>query len=433
MHYPLFLYHGGMAEGTQALSIPHSDFPSLKREQVYLDTAATSLTPEPVLRSMEEYYREYRASTHRGLYASAERATEAYEKARADVALFISHPVQNNRRSTTLRPFRCATADEIVFTSGATSASNMLIYMLEHSLDLVAGDEIVTTVMEHHASLIPLQELAKRKGLVLKHIPLDGICFDYKNAETLITERTKVVSVLLASNVLGTVNDVARIAKKAHAVGAVMVVDGTAAVGHMPVNVRELDCDFLYFSGHKMCGPTGIGVLYGKRAMLETLKPGMYGGGIVDAVTLETARYTDIPQRFEPGTPNIAGVIGLGAAVEYLSTIGVDHIREHARELTSYAQKTLGALHGVTMHSAPPEHNIGIVSFTLEGVHPHDIAQVCADRGVAIRAGHHCAMPLHAELGVSATARASFYLYNIKDDVDALALSVSAALNVFRT
>jgi cysteine desulfurase/selenocysteine lyase len=429
----LFLYHGGMAKSTLGFAVSRSDFPSLTEQSVYLDTAATSLTPEPVLAAMDEYYRGYRASTHRGLYASALHATEAYEKARADVARFVG-----------------ADADEIVFTSGATGSANMLTYALEQTLNLAEGDEIVTTVMEHHASLIPLQELAQRRTLTLKHIPLDGFSLDYSAAEKLFTERTKLVSVMLASNVLGTVNDVARIAELAHKVGAVMVVDATAAVGHLPVNIRGLECDFLYFSGHKMCGPTGVGVLYGKKERLEALKPGFFGGGIVDEVTRTSATYTDASHRFEPGTPNIAGAIGLGAAVTYLTEIGLKNIQEHIRELTGYAYETLASINGVKLYSSsvPLIHglrnpvltedsngveNVGIVSFTLAGVHPHDVAQVCADNGVAIRAGHHCAQPVHTTLGVPATARASFYLYNTKEDVNALRLCIEKAVSLFTT
>lgn len=413
-----------MAENTLGFAVPRSDFPSLTPQAGYLDSAATSLTPVPMLRAMDEYYRAYRASTHRGLYTSAMRATEAYEQARADVATFIG-----------------ADADEVVFTSGATASANMLTYALEHTLDLREGDEIVTTVMEHHAALLPLQELAKRKGLTLKHITLVGNTLDYDVAERLITNRTKVVSVMLASNVLGTVNDVERIAKRAHEVGALMVLDATAAVGHIPVDVKTLDCDFLYFSGHKMCGPTGIGVLYGKKEKLENLKPGFFGGGIVNTVTFTEATWNASPQRFEAGTPNIAGAIGLGAAVAYLNNIGLDSIHAHVRELTTHAHEVLGTIPSITLFSAPPAHNVGIVSFAFDGsphseavrgAHPHDIAQVCADRGVAIRAGHHCAMPLHTELGVPATARASFYLYNTKEDIAALEQSVRRAAALFQ-
>lgn len=412
--HPLFLYHGAMVKNTSGFAVHRSDFPSLTPQAVYLDSAATSLTPEPVLRAMEEYYREYRASTHRGLYASAEKATDAYEKVRADVARFIG-----------------AEPGEVVFTAGATASSNMLTYALEQSLALNEGDEVVTTVMEHHASLTPLQELAKRRTLTLEHIPLNGLELDYKNAEKVITEKTKIVSVMLASTVLGTINDVARIAKMAHEVGALMIVDATAAVGHMSVDVKALDCDFLYFSGHKMCGPTGIGVLYGKWEKLEGLKPGYFGGGIVDEVTQTTASYTAAPQRFEPGTPNIAGVIGLGAAVRYIEDIGLENIQKHCHEVTAYAQGKLAEIEGLTLYTTSPEKNVGIVSFTVDGVHSHDIAQVCADYSVAIRAGHHCAMPLHTVLGIPATTRASFYVYNTKNDVDALVEAVEKTKKLF--
>jgi len=395
----------------------HEDFPMLGEDSalVYLDTAATSLTPRPVLKAVRKYFTEYRASTHRGLYAEAERATIEYESARAKVAKFIG-----------------ADTNEIIFTSGATASSNMLTYALEQSHKCMEGDEIVTTVMEHHAALLPLQELAKRKGLILKTAQLDSGCIlDYTDIEGLITDRTRVVSVLLASNVLGTINDVARIAKKAHEVGAVCIVDATAAVGHMSVDVKDLGIDYLFFSGHKMCGPTGIGVLYGKKEELKQLKPSIFGGGMVSNIAGEKIIWSEVPQRFEAGTPHIAGAIGLGVAVEYVESVGIENIRTHCIELVRYAEEKLISVDGITLYASASEENIGSISFTLDGVHPHDIAQVCADRRIAIRAGHHCALPLHGALNVPATARASVYLYNTRDDVDALVEAVRATKSIF--
>ncbi len=364
---------------------------------------------------MDEYYRTYRASTHRGLYRAAERATEAYERARGTIAQFIG-----------------ADADEVVFTAGATAASNMLTYALEQTLAYKETDEIIVSSMEHHASLIPLQELAHRKGFMLRHIPVTAEgALDHAAATTLIGPHTKIVSVMLASNVTGAINDVASIAKLAHAAGAVMIVDATAAVGHIAVDVRALGADFLYFSGHKMCGPTGVGVLYGTREWLGRLQPGFFGGGMIDDVTKEGATWVDGVERFEAGTQNIAGVIGLGRAVEYLSGLGLADVHTHSRELVAYAQERLATVDGVTLFSAPPATNVGIVSFTLAGVHPHDVAQVCADRGVAVRAGHHCALPFHRALGVPATTRASVYVYNTEDDVNMLVSAVRSAREIF--
>lgn len=400
-----------------------SDFPifDTNPELHFLDTAATSQTPSEVLDAVHAYYLAYRASTHRGLYAEAERATTAYENARASVAAFIGvHP------------------DEIVFTSGATASANMLTYALEHTLELSEGDEILVSITEHHSSLVPLQKLAERKNLVLKYVELarelNGELtreLDYDPVASLITERTKLVSVMLASNVLGTIHDVARITDLAHEVRAKVLCDATAAVGHIPVTARELGVDFLYFSGHKMCGPTGIGVLYGARRELGELEPGFYGGGMVDDVSRESASWCTVPARFEAGTPNIAGAIGLGRACAYLDGIGVDKIHEHVRELTAYLQEKLSAIDGVTVFSAVPEHNVGIASFTLEGVHPHDVAAVAASKNVAVRAGHHCALPLHSALSLNSTTRASLYLYNIKEDIDTLALSIEETKRLF--
>jgi len=415
------------------------DFPIFEHEKdlVYLDSAATSQTPQVVLDAMNGYYTSFRSNIHRGLYKMGEEASEAYESARASVARFIG-----------------AAPEEIVLTSGATASSNMLVRMLEESGSIFPRtplgfqgesleDEIVATVMEHHASLIPLQELAKREGLAIKLVPV-GLAYgiDYDAAEKLITPKTKIVACVLASNVLGTINDVRRLADLAHKVGALMIVDATEAVGHIPVDVKKLGADFLYFSGHKMLGPTGIGVLYGRKDLLEALPPSVFGGGIVEKVTGESATWTSSPKRFEAGTPNIAGAIGLGAAVEYLGKVGVENIHAHVRELTSYAFEKLAQIPGIHVFAAPVEQNVGIISFTIDGlpaaatalqagVHPHDLAQIAGDSNVAIRAGHHCAAPLMQTLGVPATARASFYLYNEKADIDALIEAIKKAQMMF--
>ncbi len=389
------------------------------RSFAYLDTAATSQTPQVVLDAMDAYYTKFRANIHRGLYEVGEDASKAYDAARTKVARFIG-----------------AEPREVIFTAGATASSNMLVSMLENSGMVKEGDEVVTTAMEHHASLIPLQELAKRHNLDLKHIPLaeDSVELDYAVVEKFITNKTKIVSIMLASNVTGIINDVARIAEIAHKVGALVICDATAAVGHMPVDVKTLGADFVYFSGHKICGPTGIGVLWGHTEVLEKLQPGVYGGGIVEEVTLARATYRGVPERFEAGTPNIAGAIGLGAAVEYLDQVGVNNIHEHSNTLISEAIKRLEEVSGVrVIAERDPAKNVGIVSFTVDGIHPHDVADILGREGVAIRAGHHCAMPLVTDaLGLSAVARASFYLYNTTEDIDALVRGIKKAQEIFK-
>lgn len=384
----------------------------------YLDTAATSQTPQVVLDAMDAYYTKFRANIHRGLYEVGEDASKAYDDARAKVARFIG-----------------AESHEVIFTAGATASSNMLVSMLEYSGIVKEGDEIVTTAMEHHASLIPLQELAKRHDLDLKHLPLaeDSVELDYSVVEKFITNKTKIVSVMLASNVTGVINDVTRIAEVAHRVGALVICDATAAVGHMSVDVKTLGADFVYFSGHKMCGPTGIGVLWGRADVLKKLQPGVYGGGIVEEVTLARATYRGIPERFEAGTPNIAGAIGLGAAVDYLGKVGLENIHEHKNALTALAIKRLEEVSGVRVIAEyDVMKNVGIVSFTVEGIHPHDVADILGKEGVAIRAGHHCAMPLVTDaLGLSSVARASFYFYNTTEDIDALVRGIKKAQEIF--
>ena len=395
------------------------DFPVLKSgELAYLDTAATSQTPQSVIDAVSDYYTNYRASIHRGLYPIAEKATQEYEKARERVAEFIH-----------------AGTDEVIFTAGATASSNMLVYALENTLDLQEGDEIVVSITEHHASLIPLQEFARRKKLVIKHVPLaNNFELDYDKAAELITKRTKIVSVMLASNVLGTIHDISKIVELGHKVGAIVISDATAAVGHIPVDVSHLDVDFLYFSGHKICGPTGIGVLYGKKERLNSLYPGFFGGSMIDVVEKDKATWADDVSRFEAGTPNIAGVVGLVATLAYLEDIGgMETIHDFVADLVKYAMQELGKIEGLTMYTmSNAQKNTGIISFTIDGTHPHDIAQIAGQNNVAIRAGHHCAMPLMGELGVSATARMSLYFYNTKDDIDRLILSLKKTIKIFK-
>src|SRR3989344_3420734 len=401
------------------------DFPQLKDDNYhYLDAAASSLTPMVVLDVVSDYYRNYRANVHRALFKEAVTATEKYEDVRKKIAEFIGAESQ----------------DEIIFTSGATESSNMLVRMLEESPNLstwtsdvqVGGWNIVTTEMEHHSALVPLQQLAIRIGQELRYIPLERFGLDYSKAERLITEKTGLVSVILASNVTGTVNDVRRIADVAHKHGGTVLADVTAAVGHIPVDARELGVDALYFSGHKMMAPTGVGVLWVKRALLGKFQPSIFGGHMISSVSKEDAEWATIPKRFEAGTKNIGGVIGLGAAIDYIADIGIKQIHEHVSELTDYAIEKLEEIYGVRVLA---EHdtgkNTGVVSFVCDFAHPHDVAEILARDRVAVRPGHHCAMPLHEALGVSATTRASFHVYNTKEDVTAFVEGVKKAKEIF--
>jgi cysteine desulfurase/selenocysteine lyase len=386
------------------------DFPLLQRSVdgkplVYLDSAATSQKPRVVLEALQRYYEEYNANVHRGLYRIAERATLAYEEARAKVAAFIGAP-----------------PEELIFTRGTTEAINLVAYSYGDAF-VRPGDEILVTEMEHHSNLVPWQLLAQRRGARLRFVrvrPEDGT-LDLDSLDRCLTERTRVVAVTHQSNVVGTINPVRDIAERAHAVGAVVLVDGAQSVPHMPVRVQDLGCDFLAFSGHKMCGPTGIGALWGRRELLEAMPPFHGGGEMIERVELETSTYKDPPHRFEAGTPNIADAIALGVAVDYLQAVGMDAVRAHEKALVQYALAQLAEVKGLRLYGPrDPELRGGAVAFSLEGVHPHDVAQVLDGEGVCVRAGHHCAQPLHRALGVAATARASVYLYNTPEDIDAL-------------
>jgi cysteine desulfurase/selenocysteine lyase len=383
----------------------------------YLDSAATSLTPQCVLDAIIEYYVHYRANVHRAIFEEAVKATNKYEEARKKVAAFIG----------------ADDSAEVIFTSGATESSNILVRMLEETYRWEEKEKtIVTTMMEHHGALIPLQELSSRTDIPLLHIPLKNDELDMEAAERLINDNTILVSVMLASNVLGTINDVRRIGALAHEHGALLLVDATAAMGHIPVSVKDLGCDALYFSGHKMMAPTGIGVLWVRRKVLEKLSPAMFGGHAISTVTHEKARYAGIPDRFEPGTKNIAGAIGLGAAVEYLNKIGLENVHKHLAALSFEAIHKLEQIEGVHVISpCDPDKNIGIVSFYADWAHPHDIAEILARDRIAVRAGHHCAEPLHSALGISATVRASFHIYNTKEDIDALVEALKKTRDIF--
>lgn len=382
-----------------------ADFPLLDQEVnghrlVYLDSAATAQKPIQVIEAVNEYYRLNNANVHRGVHTIGTRATEQYEGSRDRVKQFINAKHR----------------EEIIFTRGTTSAIN-IVAMSYGDQNLTPDDEIVITQMEHHSNIIPWQQLSKRTGAKLTYIPLeaDGTITLAKVEET-ITEKTKIVAITHVSNVLGTINPIKEIAAIAHKNGAVLLVDGAQSVPHISVDVQELDCDFYAFSGHKMCGPTGIGVLYGKKSLLEKMEPVEFGGEMIDFVDLYDSTWKELPWKFEGGTPIIAGAIGLKAAIDYLEAIGLDNIALHEKELVNYALEQISTIEGIEVYG--PTQRAGLITFNLTDVHPHDTATVLDTEGIAVRAGHHCAQPLMKWLNVTATARASFYLYNTHEDVD---------------
>ena len=396
-----------------------TDFPILQRivkgkPLVYLDSAATTQKPLAVIEATDQYYRVYNANVHRGIYTISEEATERYEKARDKVAAFIKAPAR----------------ESIIFTRNATESINLVSNSWGRT-HLRPGDEILLSYMEHHSNLIPWQMIARETGAKLRFLPLtpDGR-LDLSDLPNLLTSKTKIVAVTHVSNVLGTINPVAEIAQKAHEVGAVVLIDAAQSVPHLAIDVRALDCDFLAFSGHKMLGPTGIGILYGKVNLLDAMPPFMGGGEMINEVQLESATYRELPGKFEAGTPNIAGAIGLGAAIDYLNAIGLDNIREHEISLVSYAVEALKNLNGIDIYGPLPDRS-GVIAFNLKGIHPHDVSTILDEDAIAIRAGHHCTQPLMRWLDVAATARASFYLYNTTDDIDRFVDSLKKVKEIF--
>jgi cysteine desulfurase/selenocysteine lyase len=386
------------------------DFPILKREVkpgipvVYLDSTATSQKPTQVLEAMDHYYRFSNANVHRGIHTLAEEATTLYESGRERVRRFI------NARSL----------KEIIFTRNATEAINLVAYSWGRA-NIKAGDSLILTEMEHHSNLVPWQMLAAEKGAILNILPVtDEGELDLSSFDAFLRQSPKLVCFTYMSNVLGTINPVTEIAAKAHAAGALVLVDAAQAVPHLPVDVQTLGADFIVFSGHKMCGPTGIGVLWGRQAVLEAMPPFMGGGDMIKRVYLREFKANELPYKFEAGTPAIAESVGLGAAVDYLSAIGMEAIHAHEQEMITYALERLEEVPGVKVYGPKAEKKGGVASFSLEGVHPHDVAQVLDRDGIAVRAGHHCAMPLHDRYQLPATTRASFYLYNTPDEVDKL-------------
>ncbi|EAE5710135.1 TPA: cysteine desulfurase [Listeria monocytogenes] len=387
-----------------------ADFPILAQEinektLAYLDNAATSQKPKQVIEALTHYYEFDNANVHRGVHTLAARATDAYESARSKVAKFI----------------HAREVAEIIFTRGTTSAINLVADSYAEA-NIEAGDEIVISYLEHHSNLIPWQQLAKRKGAVLKYIELeeDGT-ISVEQAKKTIGEKTKIVALAHVSNVLGTITPIKEIAALAHKFGAVILVDGAQAVPHMEVDVVDLDADFYAFSGHKMMAPTGIGALYGKRELLDAMEPTEFGGEMIDFVELYDSTWKELPWKFEAGTPIIGGAIALGAAIDYLAEVGLENIHAHEQALASYAMEEMSKIEGITIYGPKDaSKRCGLVTFNLEGAHPHDIATILDEDGVAIRAGHHCAQPLMKWLDVSSTARASFYIYNTKEEIDAL-------------
>ncbi|HAX68276.1 MAG TPA: cysteine desulfurase [Anaerolineae bacterium] len=398
-----------------------NDFPILDRETangrrvIYLDSTATSQKPLQVIEAMNEYYRRSNANIHRGVHTLAEEATAMYEGAREKIAKFIN----------------AASSREIIYTRNTTESINLVAYSWARA-NLKAGDLVILTEMEHHSNLVPWHMLQAERGIELDFIPVtdDGV-LDLEAYRTLLARTPKLVSFTHMSNVLGTINPAAEIIGMAHSAGAIVLVDGAQSVPHLTVDVQALDADFYAFSAHKMCGPTGIGVLYGKSVLLDAMPPFLGGGDMIKEVNLRSFRANSLPHKFEAGTPAIAEAVGFGAAVDYLKNIGMERIAAHEHEITEYALDRLEEIPGVKLFGPSADKKGGVAAFTLEGVHPHDVAQILDQDGIAVRAGHHCAQPLHEKFGIPATSRASFYLYSTKEEVDMLVNGIYKVKKMF--
>ncbi len=397
------------------------DFPILERKVygkplVYLDNAATSQKPRQVIDALVDYYENYNANIHRAVHCLGEEATAAYEEARAKVAKFINAP----------------SPESVIFTRNTTEAINLVAYTWGRA-NVLEGDEILLTQMEHHSNLIPWQRLASEKGATVRYIELtDTQTLALDGLENLFDARTRIAAMPHVSNSLGTINPVEKIAAEARRNGTLFLVDGAQGAPHLPVDVQAIGCDFYAFSSHKMLGPTGVGVLYGRPELLEEMEPFLGGGEMIRKVTFEGATWNDLPWKFEAGTPNIADVIAFGSAIDYLNQLGMENVREHEIEITDYALTRLSQLEGIVMYGPPdPRERGGVVSFNFGDLHPHDIGTVLDHHGVAIRAGHHCTQPLMRTLGVSGTARASFYIYNTPEEVDVLIEALEATRDFF--
>jgi cysteine desulfurase/selenocysteine lyase len=399
-----------------------ADFPILRRKiggkpLVYLDNAATSQKPKAVIDAIDRYYHEYNANVHRGVHRLSEEATVAFEQSREEFARFIG----------------AKAAKEIIFVRNATEALNLVALSWARA-NLKSGDRILLTEMEHHSNIVPWQMLAKEKGLRIDYVEIrdDGI-LNWENFEQLIKESPKVLSLAHVSNALGTINPVRQMAREAHKVGATVIVDAAQSVPHMPVDVADLECDFLAASGHKMLAPTGIGMLYGRQDLLDHMEPLMGGGEMIKEVHLQDARWNDLPWKFEAGTPNIEGVIGLGVAVDYLTKLGMQNVREHEKDVTRYAIERLAGVKGLVLYGTREIEKRGaVISFNLGDIHAHDLATVLDTQGIAIRSGQHCAQPLMERLKVPATSRASFYIYNTRREVDILVRALEKARKMFK-
>lgn len=395
------------------------DFPVLTRkigdnDLVYLDSGATSQKPAVVIETMDDYYRRYNANVHRGAHTLSEEATNAYESARLRVARFINAPSDK----------------QVIFTRGTTESVNLVANAWGRA-NLKPGDEVLITEMEHHSNIVPWQMLRDEIGFTLRYVPItDQGRLDLEQLDGLLNERTKLFAFVHVSNVLGTINPARDLIEAAHAVGAKVLIDGAQSVPHMPVDVQALDVDFLAFSSHKMCGPTGVGVLYGKREVLESMPPFLGGGDMIRDVSMARSTWNTLPYKFEAGTPPIAEAIGLGAAVDYLNEVGMDWIHAHERELVAYAFEQLSQVEGVRILGPGPDERGGLVAFVMEGVHHHDLAAIVDQDGIAVRAGHHCAQPLHEHYGISGSARASLYLYNTRQEIDKLRMSLEKAQRI---
>ena len=396
-----------------------ADFPILRQQAhghplVYLDNAATSQKPKAVIDAIVRYYERDNANIHRGVHYLSQQATEEFEAARKAVQLFL----------------HAARPSEIIFLRGATEAIN-LVAQTYGRVHVGAGDEVLITAMEHHSNIVPWQMLCQEKGAKLQVAPInDSGELILEEFERLLTPRTKMVAVGHVSNALGTINPIAAIIKMAHAKNIPVLVDGAQAVPHIPVNVQELDCDFYAFSSHKLYGPTGVGILYGKQALLEVMPPYQGGGDMISSVTFEKTTYNKVPHKFEAGTPDMSGAVGLRAAIEYLNNLGLENIAAHEYELLDYATQRVSAIPGVRIVGTAKE-KAGVLSFVIEGVHPHDIGTILDQEGIAVRTGHHCAQPVMERFGIDATARASFAVYNTKEEIDALVRGIKKVEEVF--
>ena len=394
------------------------DFPLLENENItYLDSGATTQKPIQVIKAVEEFYQKYNANPHRGAYSLSVEATEQYENTRTKIAKFINAKHR----------------EEIIFSKNATESLNLIAY--SYGLDnLKKDDEVVISIMEHHSNLVPWQKMTKQTGSKLNYMYInENYEITDEEIENKITDKTKIVGITHVSNVLGTINNVKKIIKYAHKKGAIVIVDASQSIPHMKIDVQELDADFLVFSGHKMLAPLGIGVLYGKREILNKMTPFLMGGDMIEYVYEQETTFAPLPNKFEAGTQNVEGVIGLGAAIDYIENLGYDKIQGIEHEVISYARQELSKLDYLTLYTTPNEENhSSVISFNINGVHPHDVASILDSEGVCVRSGNHCAQPLMRFLGIDSTCRASFYIYNTKDDVDKLVKALDKAYGMFK-